>query len=100
MDSDQEARLVKAVEQIGDSLARLATVHETRLAHDHPIPKEVRDVSISRIPTDDDTAKEVIGGDQDQPLARWLTDVSDGDSTALGPRERAFQEADDNEEGS
>lgn len=98
MDSGQETRLIAAVELLADAMVRIAAVHETRLAHEYPTPKEVRDVSISRIPTDDDAAKEGIGGERDQPLSRWLTDVSD-DSTALGPRERAFQEAGDDEEG-
>jgi len=71
MNEQTEERLTVAFERIADSLERLATLSENRYQHEFPTRKVPQDVTLTRVPTEEDRIREDQGA-SDEPLEEWI----------------------------
>lgn len=71
MDDNREERLTLAFERIADSLVKLATLSENRFDKDFPAKKVPQDVTLTRIPNEEDRIRE-DQGDTGETLEEWI----------------------------
>ena len=88
MTVELEERLVVAFEKIAESLAGINETRQKEYKRDSPESRQYREAIVTRVPTEDDRAKEEQGA-SDTPILDWLTDIRDNEDT-IGPREKEF----------
>ena len=71
MSEQLDERVTVAFERIADSLEKLATLSETRYQHEFPAKRVPQDVTLTRIPTEEDRLREDQGA-TDEPLDEWI----------------------------
>ena len=71
MDDNREERLTLAFERIADSLVKLATLSENRFDKEYPAKKVPLDVTLTRIPNEEDRIREDQGA-TGEPLEEWI----------------------------
>ena len=70
----REERAVRALEGIADALTSWVKLEQARFEKEYPV-KVSKDVTITKIPSDEDRLRESLG-DTGEPLAEWL-DIGD-----------------------
>jgi len=71
MNEETEERLTVAFERIADALVRLATLSENRYVRDFPTKKAPQDVTLTRVPNEEDRLRE-DQGDTGETLEEWI----------------------------
>jgi hypothetical protein len=64
-------RIATALETISDSLALWCKLEAQRFENQYPVKTDVRDATITRIPTREDAIKEAQGA-SDEPIEEWI----------------------------
>jgi hypothetical protein len=80
IDKDERAmeRVANALESIAESLAAWCILSQARFDRDYPAKREPRDITLTRIPSEEDKIKESQGATE-ETTDEWLD---------IGPRER------------
>ena len=71
MDDIREERLTAAFESIAQSLVKLATLSENRFDKEYPARKVPQDVTLTRIPNEEDRIREDQGA-SDESIEEWI----------------------------
>ena len=71
MDDNREERLTAAFESIANSLVKLATLSENRFDKEYPARKAPQDVTLTRIPNEEDRIREEQG-QSEETLEEWI----------------------------
>jgi len=87
MNEEREERLVLAFEAIGAALGDIHDTLERQLAKQFPEPKEWREATYSRVPSEEDRIREEHGASEG-PIKQWLS--LDEEGGWVGEREREF----------